>query len=213
MRKISADYIFTITSEPIKNGVIIIDDDGTILEIKHISDFKNDQSEIEFYEGIICPGFINTHCHLELSHLRTQISENKGITGFIKEIISQRFVSSEEQIQKAIVNAEAEMINNGIVAVGDISNNNSTFSQKAKGNLLYHTFIEVFDLNPDKAEDVFDKAIALKKELLQLSTFNFQPSISIVPHSPYTVSEKLFKLISDETIKNNSILSIHNQES
>lgn len=222
MRKISADYIFTISSEPIKNGVIVIDDDGTILEVtkggqesrteSQESRTKNQDisSDIEFYEGIICPGFINTHCHLELSHLRSKIQENIGMTGFIKEIISIRSGFSDKQIQDAIVEAEAEMIKNGIVAVGDICNNNSTFSQKEKGNLFYHTFIEVFDLNPDNAGEVFEKAIALKK---QLATLNFKLSNSIVPHAPYTVSEKLLKLINTNTSENNGILSIHNQES
>jgi len=271
MRKISADYIFTISSGPIKNGVIIIDDDGTILEVTNgnqesrnksqesttknqesrvknqESGIKNQESrnknqesrnknqesrnksqesrnknqesrnksqdipsEIEFYEGIICPGFVNTHCHLELSHLRSQIPENIGMTGFIKEIISIRSGFSDKEIQDAIADAEAEMIRNGIVAVGDISNNNSTFSQKEKRNLLYHTFIEVFDLNPDKADEVFEKAIALKREL---ETLNFKHSNSIVPHAPYTVSEKLLKLINKNSNENNSILSIHNQES
>lgn len=216
MRKISANYIFTISSQPIKNGVIIIDDDGTVLEvIKGHQELRNTKqgSEIEYYEGIICPGFINTHCHLELSHLRSQISECNGITGFIKEIISIRSDFSDKQIQDAIEEAEAEMIKNGIVAVGDISNNNSTFGQKEKGNLLYHTFIEVFDLNPDKADEVFEKANVLKKQLQQLETLNFKLSSSIIPHAPYTVSEKLLKLINKNAIENNSILSIHNQES
>lgn len=213
MRKISADYIFTISSEPIKKGVIVIDDDGTILEVtKGDEELRNKKQdpEIEYYEGIICPGFINTHCHLELSHLHSQIPEGTGIAGFIKEIISKRSGFSNEQIQEAIAAAEAEMIKNGIVAVGDISNNNSTFGQKGQGNLLYHTFIEVFDLNPDKADEVFEKAIALKK---QLATLNFKLSNSIVPHAPYTVSEKLLKLINTNTSENNGILSIHNQES
>src|ERR1019366_9371389 len=214
MRKISADYIFPISSKPIKNGVITIDDDGIILDVseeKQESRNKNQESEIEFYEGIICPGFINTHCHLELSHLRSQVSENLGMTGFIKEIIAARNNFSNDEIEQSIVDAEIEMLKNGIVAVGDISNNNSTFKQKAKGNLLYHTFIEVFDLNPDKAEEVFKNAITLKKQLQQFSTFNFQ--FSIIPHAPYSVSEKLFKLISEEAINNNAIISIHNQES
>ncbi|MDP1747142.1 MAG: amidohydrolase family protein [Bacteroidota bacterium] len=216
MRKISADYIFTISSEPIKNGVIVIDDDGTILEVtKGDQELRNKKqdSEIEYYEGIICPGFINTHCHLELSHLRSKIPESIGMTGFIKEIISIRSHFSDKQIQDAIIEAEEEMIKNGIVAVGDISNNNSTFGQKEKGNLFYHTFIEVFDLNPDKAGEVFEKAITLKKQHQQLETLNFKLSNSIVPHAPYTVSEKLFKLIIQNTDEKNSILSIHNQES
>ena len=209
MRKISADYIYPIASEPIKNGVITVDDDGVIVDVCK----ENQETSVEFYEGIICPGFVNTHCHLELSHMRAQVSENLGMTGFIKEIITKRSTFSEEKIQQKIAAAEAEMIQNGIVAVGDISNNNSTFKQKSKGNLLYHTFIEAFDLNPDKAEEVFKKAINLKNKLRELSTLNFELLTSIIPHAPYTVSEKLFELISEEAIKNNSILSIHNQES
>jgi cytosine/adenosine deaminase-related metal-dependent hydrolase len=208
MRKISADYIFPISAEPIKNGVVTIADDGTIIEVSAVSDSKNNQREIEYHKGIICPGFVNTHCHLELSHLRSQISENKGMTGFIKEVISKRSHFSKEQIQQAIEIAEAEMIKNGIVAVGDISNDNSTFRQKGKKNLLYHTFIEIFDFNPDRANEVFENALTLKK---QLSIINCP--FSIVPHAPYSVSEKLFRLISEEAIKNNSIISIHNQES
>ena len=169
MRHISADYIFPISSEPVKDGVISIDDDGTIIEIKPKSEILNPKSEIEYHKGIICPGFINTHCHLELSYLYKHISENAGMTGFIKELVSKRFTFSEEQIQQSIIDAEAAMIKNGIVAVGDISNNNSTFKQKAKGNLLYHTFIEIFNMDDAKAEDTFNKG----KEL-QLSIINYQ---------------------------------------
>jgi len=211
MRLISADFIFPISSEPIKNGIVIIDEDGTVLEVGTVSDFKNKPSEIEYYEGVICPGFINTHCHLELSHLRSQVPENSGITGFIKEIISKRLRFSNQTILQAIADAEAEMIKNGIVAVGDISNNNSTFQQKSKGNLLYHTFIEVFEMNPDKAYEAFNKGLLLQQELFQIS--NFKSPVSIVPHAPYTVSEKLLKLINENSIEEKSILSIHNQES
>lgn len=209
MRKISADYIFPISSEPLKNGVITIDKNGLIVNVE--PEIINPESKIEYFEGIICPGFINTHCHLELSHLRSQIQENTGITGFIKEITSKRFNFSEQQIQQSIEEAETEMIQNGIVAVGDISNNNSTFNQKEKGNLVYHTFLEVFDLSPDKADEAFSKGIALQMELSQRS--NPLSSSSIVPHAPYTVSEKLLKLINKNARENNSILSIHNQES
>lgn len=216
MRKISADYIFPISSEPIKNGVVTVDDDGVIVEVSkenQESRAKNQDDNIEYYEGVICPGFINTHCHLELSHMRSQVPENLGMTGFIKEIISKRTQYSEAEIEQKIIEAEAEMIKNGIVAVGDISNNNNTFKQKTKGNLLYHTFIEAFDLNPDKAEEVFKNALDLKQQLVQLSTLNFELRTSIIPHAPYSVSEKLFELIFKEAIINNSILSIHNQES
>ncbi len=206
MRHFSADYIFTIASEPIKNGVVTVDDDGTIIEVSRKD--HNYESEIEYHDGIICPGFINTHCHLELSHLRSQISKNIGIAGFIKEIVEKRFNYSKEKVEQAIINAEIEMIKNGIVAVGDISNNNSTFKQKAKSNLLYHTFVEIFAMDPTKAEETFNRGIELEKELRSL-----QLPCSIVPHAPYTMSEKLLAIINEHAEKSNSIISIHNQES
>ncbi|MBL0331004.1 MAG: amidohydrolase family protein [Bacteroidetes bacterium] len=205
MRKISADYIFPIASEPIKNGIISVEEDGTIMEISAPSSNIPSTSDIH-YEGIICPGFINTHCHLELSHMWAQVSEKAGMMQFIREILSKRASFSAKEIQNAIDEADAEMIKNGIVAVGDISNNNDTFLQKSKSPIAYHTFIEAFDFNPEKADETFANALALGQQLKALSH-------SIVPHAPYTVSEKLFKLISEEAIKKNSIISIHNQES
>jgi cytosine/adenosine deaminase-related metal-dependent hydrolase len=205
MRKISADYIFPVSSEPIKNGVVSISDDGTILALE-----SSISGATEHYSGIICPGFINTHCHLELSHLRSQISEKTGITGFIKELIGKRTLFSEDSIRHCIAEAEKEMIKNGIVAVGDISNNNSSFDQKAKGNLLYHTFIEIFSMDPSKASETFEKG----KELIEeLSMLNAELPCSIVPHAPYTMSEELLLLINNYAGENESTISIHNQES
>lgn len=206
MRKISADYIFTISTDPIKNGVITIDKVGTILNVEH-PDINNSEM-VEHFEGVICPGFINSHCHLELSHLQNEVSENTGMTGFITELIGKRFNYPEEKIEQAIIAAETKMIKNGIVAVGDISNKNSTFKQKSKGELLYHTFIEIFSLDPNKAEEVFNTGRKLSNELSDLNLSN-----SIVPHAPYTMSEKLLTLINEYASKNNSLLSIHNQES
>jgi cytosine/adenosine deaminase-related metal-dependent hydrolase len=204
MRRLSADYIFPIASEPIKNGVITVDADGTIVSVEKPADGV----KAEYYKGIICPGFINTHCHLELSHMRSRIPEKLGMAGFIKSIVTERTRLSEEQLQDAIAAAEKEMIDNGIVAVGDISNNNSTFRQKAKGNILYHTFIEVFDLNPHKAQASFAAGLTLQQELSGLNLRS-----SIVPHAPYTVSENLLELIDAHAAKTKGIVSIHNQES
>ncbi len=98
------------------------------------------------------------------------------------------------------------MIGNGIIAVGDISNDDSTFELKKKGNLKYHTFLEVFDINPEKSREVFESTNQLTSTISPLP-------FSIIPHAPYSVSEHLFKLISEHAIKNNSVISYHNQES
>ncbi len=220
MRKISADYIFPISSPPIKNGVVTVDDDGVI--VTSPVPFAENEKDVEIFSGIICPGFVNTHCHLELSHLKNKVSENKGMAGFITELIGKRNNFSEEEIQKNIESAEQEMIRNGIVAVGDISNNNSTFKQKSKGNIVYHTFIEIFSLDASKAKEAFKNGKILSQELkttAQQHTNSHSPSqkeksqYSISPHAPYTLSLDLLNLINEEAKIKNSILTIHNQES
>ncbi len=208
MRKLSADYIFPIVTVPIKNGVVTIADDGTIIDLSVKG--RNDP-DTEIFDGIICPGFINTHCHLELSHLRSVIPSGRGMADFIKNILSKRNFCTPDQIQNEIEIAEREMINNGIVAVADISNTNDTLVQKSKGNIYYHTFIEIFNPNPAKAAEFFQTGLILEKEFKQID--QKKSTVSIAPHAPYTMSKELLLLINSHARNNKNCISIHNQES
>ncbi|MBE7442790.1 MAG: amidohydrolase family protein [Flavobacteriales bacterium] len=206
MQFISAEYLFTGKAAPIKNGVICIDNNGFVLEVLNPAVDEINWEKVKKYEGIICPGFVNTHCHLELSYLKGKISQDTKLHGFIQEIISLREQFSEQERLEAIQLAEQEMITNGIVAVGDISNGNTTFNLKQQNNLYYHTFIEVFGSDPAIAKSAFNHA-----ELLYNSYFD-KTKASITPHATYSVSNKLTELIKSHCIKNNSLVSIHNQE-
>jgi cytosine/adenosine deaminase-related metal-dependent hydrolase len=202
MRFISADYIFPVSSSPVKNGVVVVDDDGIIIEIKS----KIPDQEIETFRGIICPGFVNAHCHLELSHLKNKLTAGKGLPFFIREIIPLRQAPSGE-IEKAMDDADEEMFLNGIVAVGDISNTDHSFEVKRKSKLKYHTFIELFDLNPGRSDAEFAKGQELLKAAEKKNI-----SASVTPHAPYSVSQKLLKKIHDASYLCNGLLSIHNEE-
>lgn len=208
MRKIAADLILPISLKPIRNGVVIVDDNGKILKL---DDRRNyDDLELEIYNGVIVPGFINAHCHLELSHLKGKIDTGKGLIPFITDVVTKR-AASESEISAAIAKAEAEMIKNGIVAVGDISNVTDTFAQKAKGNLRYYTFVEFFDfLQDENAKTEFEKFKAVF-DALEVAEGSKK---SLVPHAPYSVSKSLFQMLNAENDENdeNATVSIHNQE-
>lgn len=207
MRYLTADYVFPISQPPIKNGMVTVDDDGRIRSLTS-SLVKKQSKLIEHYSGILCPGFINTHCHLELSHMKGLIPEKTGLAGFIKNFIAARKTFSPDQIQRGIVAAENEMLENGIVAVGDICNVSDTFQQKAKKNLKYYNFIEGFDFFPENTEAELKRVNSVIEELMQV---DIQAHYSPVPHAPYSVSEKYFQSFSKTAP--DKILSIHNQES
>lgn len=203
----SADYILPVTNEPFKNGTIAVDGNGAILDVFREGDPQLNGKEIQRFEGIIVPGFVNCHCHLELAGLHGKIKKGTGLIGFIKEVIgARRHGEKPENDTEAMKRADRQMYENGIVAVGDISNVIASKSIKQESSLYYHTFIEILSFEPEKAKDVFRAGT----ELFQA----FQPlKASVVPHAPYSVSRELFRYMSKFCWETGSILSIHNQES
>ena len=200
MRYLSANYIFPLHINPIKEGVIQISEKGSIVNIFNCRK-KSPKAKLEIFEGILCPGFVNSHCHLELSHLKGLLPKKKGLPDFISNLIEKRNVELSD-IKKAIIDADTTMRKNGIVAVGDISNTDHSFFIKKKSEIVYHTFVELFSLNNHEAEITFNKGIELLK--------NCPKPNSIAPHATYSVSQKLFSLIKEQN--KGEIVCLHNQE-
>lgn len=204
-RKFTASHIFSGTGLLPGGSVLITKADGTIVEIVA----KNEAgSDIESFEGILCPGFVNAHCHLELSHLKGLIPEHTGLVDFVFNIITRR-QANHELILEAIKDAEQAMLQNGIVAVGDICNTTDTIEQKNAGNLCYHNFIEATGFVPTTAEKRFEAALQTLQQF-QAAAGHIQHRSTVNPHAPYSVSPELFGLIN--SYPNNRLLTIHNQE-
>jgi cytosine/adenosine deaminase-related metal-dependent hydrolase len=207
MRKsiFSADRILSPDGKWIEDQVIVTDESGTILDIADRDPFES--SEIDYRPGALVPGFVNAHCHLELSHMKGMIPTGTGLVPFIQTVVSQR-ETSPEGIRAAIAEANREMEQSGIVAVGDISNVEDSFQEKTSSPLRYYTFIEVFDFMQKKlTQDSFRKAVK-NSRALKLAAGDKK---AIVPHAPYSVSSDLFEQIRKH-VQVGDRMSIHNQE-
>ncbi|MBL7741259.1 MAG: amidohydrolase family protein [Chitinophagaceae bacterium] len=204
-KKFRADRLFDgyrLLDDPY---VLIATDDGIIEAVVPAPDAGED---VQSFTGILSPGFINCHCHLELSHMKGLIPEGTGLVDFVLKVVSQRHFP-EEEILAAIEKAEDEMLNNGIVAVGDICNNTLTLPQKAKGRIYYHNFIEASGFNPQLADQRFEKSAGFFREYAKYYSIPVE-SNSIVPHAPYSVADALWEKII--RFPGNHLLTIHNQE-
>lgn len=199
----SADYLIPVVTNPIKGGVIGIDDKGVVVEI-YDSFTVPDGLKIKKLKGVLIPGFINTHCHLELSHMIGKIPEKTGLVGFITEVMSKRS-ADEKQITEAMVKADKAMYDNGIQAVGDHVNSAISAQVKEKSKMVYHTFVEIIGMKTEDAAPKIDEARDIE--------FHFNPAhSSITPHAPYSCSRALFKVFK-KSVGEDNIISIHNQES
>lgn len=197
MRYLSADIIYPLNRTPIIEGVLVIDS-GVIIDLL---ESRDGIENLELFDGFLCPGFVNTHCHLELSHMLDKLPKLSGLPQFISQVSKQREESSVI-IQEAINVADKQMQDNGIVAVGDVSNTTDTFALKSLSPIYYHTFIELFAINSAKAEKVFQKGLSIQNKC--------QTPSSIVPHATYSVSNHLFEKIKQHN--SGEIVCLHNQE-
>lgn len=199
-RKFKADRLFNGFTWEAPGSVLITDLNGRIEGLIAEQDAGD---AVEVIEGVVCPGLINAHCHLELSHLQAQIPENTGMVDFLLAVMSKRGAGADVVLEKMIA-ADHSMQQQGIVAVGDICNTSLSALVKKNSTIQYHSFVEVAGLDPAQAESRFAQA---RKTVSELGDAG---GVSITPHAPYSVSGLLLQLLQQDAPE---ILSIHSQES
>jgi cytosine/adenosine deaminase-related metal-dependent hydrolase len=205
MRCFSAQFIITNSGPVLKKAIISAEDDGTIISIEENAGLLKESQSVEFHNGIIIPGFVNCHCHLELSHLKGTIMGGAGLPDFIMQVRNLR-KDIQADILPAATIADKLLEDEGIVLCADICNTSLTFDLKKTSRLNYFNLLEVFGIDPRKADIRMKEVLNVAKEAAESGL-----PFSIVPHSVYSVSMPLFRMIKEIT-KNNTVTSIHFME-
>lgn len=203
-----------LTADRIHDGIRFLEP-GSILQVDEEDRIEailapDSRPDTEYFPGIICPGFINAHCHTELSHMQGLIPEGTGLPGFLTRVMQQRHAGSPEEKEQARWQAFRSMQREGIVAVGDIANTVDTLDIRAQAGMHWFTFVECIGFHPERAAQSFSYASETYHAFAAQTASNGRLRQSIVPHAPYSVSEPLFRLIGAHAP--DTTLSVHNQE-
>ena len=205
MNRIAARYVYTLTSRtPIENGYVEFDDKGVILSVGRCADVAAERS---FFDGAIVPGFVNAHCHVELSYLKGMFRKGTGMAGFIDQINELRdFKTAEEKM--ADIRAAMDLLwEQGVQAMADISNCADTFPLKVLSPMYTRTFLEVFGTEPRDCNAVMDSVTKLQEEAR-----SYGIDAAPTPHACYTMSPQLVSAASAAGLKS-GFLSYHSEES
>ena len=205
-RFITADRIHDGYKFLERGAIIELTNDGIVVAIH-----SSYPGEAERFEGMLVPGFVNAHCHLELSHMQGLIPKGTGLIPFLSNIPGQRDNFTEEQKKAARHEAFEVMRANGVVAVGDIANSTDTLDLRALGRMHVHTFVECIGFTEQFAQPRLDFCAEQYHQFAAQERQEVVLRESIIPHAPYSVSAPLFKLIN--RFQQQSLISIHNQES
>ena len=203
--RIAASFVYTLDgNEPIRNGFVEYSEDGTVTALGACED---PASEEHFFQGAIVPGFVNAHCHVELSHLHRKFRKGTGMAGFIDQINELRDWAGHEVKTRLVKEWMDKMWSDGVSAMADISNDDSSFPVKASHPMYTRTFLEVFGSEPHMCEGVM-------KDVLQLNAAADAAGIDAAPtpHSCYTMSPQLLSASAGAGLEKGYV-SYHSQES
>ena len=85
----------------LRHPLVSIDAGGRILGVEQCAE-PDRLAGVEFYGGVLLPGLVNAHCHLELAHLAGMIPAGCGFRGFIRALRAHRHaVSGEEKSDRS----------------------------------------------------------------------------------------------------------------
>lgn len=185
-----------------REKVLIRDPQGRKIDVINIEDAGDD---VLYVPGLTTPGFVNAHCHVELSHLKDAVPQHTGLVPFLLQVVTKR-ETDEEHKKQCMLAAIREMKDDGIIAVGDICNTTDSLEPKLQSGLHWQNFIEVLSITDAAAQD------RLAHYRSVLDTFNSKQAgwSSLSPHASYTVSRTAFEMINVAT--EGKLISIHNQE-
>ena len=199
----TARFVYTLDgNEPIVNGFVEYDEaDGTVIRVGAC-----DEGE-EVASGAIVPGFVNGHCHVELSHLHKKFRKGTGMSGFIDQINELRDWAGNDVKAQLTRKWMDKMWDDGVSAMADISNDESSFEVKKDHRMYTRTFLEVFGSEPEMCEGVMNDVAALNVKADEAGI-----DAAPTPHSCYTMSPQLLSASAAAGLER-GFISYHSQES
>ena len=216
MKILTAEYVLPISSGPIANGAVAIEDDG-IAAVGGFEDVKAqfaDSSVEDYGNAAILPGFVNCHSHLEITSMRGALDDvEHDFRAWLLKLNEIRLGLSPADLEASAVLGATEGARAGVTCFGDIGRYGEAGLNALKTVGLRGVLFQETEFSPDNstAAQDFEK---LKERFLSLRGQSTEfVEVGLSPHSPYTVSRELFEFIARYAIDENIKVTIHAAES
>jgi cytosine/adenosine deaminase-related metal-dependent hydrolase len=201
---LTAAWVMPINRTAIRDGRVAVED-GTITWVGGPSDAGAPSGAVEdLGAGVLLPGLVNAHCHLELSHLKGRLDRSAGFAHWVEDLVGKRGADGPGAVRAAIARAIRQVEATGTVAVADVSNDLAHLDLLAASHLTAVVFHELLGWNPARAAAIAEGADARRR-----GPQGDGVDIRLAAHAPHSVSPALF----DELVKRGGPAAIHLAES
>ncbi len=216
MKILTAEYVLPISTGPIAAGAVAIDGDriAAVGELEAVTSLFPAAPVSDFGKAAILPGFVNCHSHLEVTSMRGALDDvEHDFQSWLLKLNEIRSGLSHSDIESAALAGATEGAMAGVTCFGDIGRYGEAGLEALKTLGLRGVLFQETEFSPDNAtalgdfEKVKTKFLSLREQSTELV------EVGLSPHSPYTVSRRLFELIGRYAIDNNVKVTIHAAES
>jgi len=187
-----AGWVVPVIGTPLRDGMVAVAE-GRILWVGLARDAGAPQGVVrDLGPGVLLPGLVNAHCHLELSHLAGRLDEPRGFVPWVEALVAARGEVPPDAVERATSEATKALVASGTVAVGDVSNGLSHLSLLGGSGLAAAiVFYELLSWDPVKAEAVLQFAEARARAVAE----DLAPEVQIrlAAHAPHSVSAPLLR--------------------
>ena len=180
---------------PMPDAVVRVDN-GLVVDVVPRSEFFGDLEDLG--EGVLLPGLINAHCHLDYTILRGAILSNRSFTLWVKRINALRQTLTDADFLTSIAAGFKELRLSGVTSVLNIESYPELMIKMAPPPLRTWWFFEMIDIRNRLAGE---EAIAGALSFFGKRS-DWPGGFGLSPHAPYTASLELYraaKLCAEQT--------------
>jgi cytosine/adenosine deaminase-related metal-dependent hydrolase len=210
--RIRAGSVHPVTAPPIEDGAVLVDDHGTIASAgpNALVPTPPGTRALEFPHARLLPGLVNTHTHLELTHLAGKDAERE-FAGWIRTLRALKDATTSEAFLHSAEQGVRDAWAAGVTCVADTGSTGASLEALARlgGRGIY--FQEVFGPDPTKCAASMAELEQAVARLRRLASSHLRLGIS--PHAPYTVSEPLYRAVAEFARRDGLPLAVHLAES
>lgn len=205
-----------MVAPPLRAGAVLIGATGRILALGPATEVPRPPGvpSREWPGGILAPGFVNTHTHLELTGLQGQV-EDDDFTDWIRAIRRVKAGRTRADSVDAARRGVASEWAAGVTSLADTGDTGAAWEVlRAPGTgagICYH---EVFGPHPDQREESHAGLVAAVTAMDQAdSPAGSRMTLGVSPHAPYSVSGPLYRAVGAYARDSGRPLALHLAES